>query len=187
MGFLPWEIWVAFPGRVSCDRVTLPNPRCMLGVLVFSIIQRTLTWTTGSLTSLKCAQMLMHATAHRGVLTHIRESALKVNSGRKSLPALGNRTCVSSMTVGCSTNELHHHHKIISLCVPASSWKKLFSILPSLIVGGNSTTDCTTCPEMCYNVMSVQRGYHWTEKRLQVWRGRRGIWIMTGGIQRWWK
>ena len=45
-----------------------------------SVIHRTLTWTTGSLT---WAQMLMHATAHGGVRTHVRESALKVDSGRK--------------------------------------------------------------------------------------------------------
>ena len=30
-----------------------------------------------------CAQMLMHAIAHGGVRTHVRESALKVDSGRK--------------------------------------------------------------------------------------------------------
>ena len=41
---------------------------------------RTPTWTMGSLT---CAQMLMHAIAHGGVRTHVRESALKVDSGRK--------------------------------------------------------------------------------------------------------
>ena len=35
MGFLPWEILVAFPGKASCDWVTLPNPQCMLGVLLF--------------------------------------------------------------------------------------------------------------------------------------------------------
>ena len=67
-------------GKASCDRVTLPNLRCMLGVVSVSIIHRTLTWTTGSLT---CAQMLMHAIAHGDVRTHVRESALKVDSGRK--------------------------------------------------------------------------------------------------------
>ena len=49
-----------------------------------SIIHRTLTYTTDPLTS---AQMLMHAIAHGGVRTHVRESALKVDSGRKSLSA----------------------------------------------------------------------------------------------------
>ena len=47
---------------------------------VFSIIRRTLTWTTGPST---CAQMLMHAIAHGGVRTHVRECALKGDSGRK--------------------------------------------------------------------------------------------------------
>ena len=52
-------------GKASCDRVALPNMLYMLGVSV-SIVHRTLTWTTGSLT---CAQMLMHAIAH-GVYGH---------------------------------------------------------------------------------------------------------------------
>ena len=43
-------------------------------------VHRTLTWTTGSLT---CAQMLMHPIAHGVVRTHVRESALKVDPGRK--------------------------------------------------------------------------------------------------------
>ena len=68
------------PGKASCDRVALPNLLCMLGVFSVSVIHQTLTWTTGSLT---CAQMLMHAIAHRGVRTHVRESARKVDSGRK--------------------------------------------------------------------------------------------------------
>ena len=29
------KIWLLSPGKASCDRVALPNPRCMLGVLVF--------------------------------------------------------------------------------------------------------------------------------------------------------
>ena len=37
-------------------------------------------WTTGTLT---CAQVLIHAIAHGGVWTHVRECALKVDSGRK--------------------------------------------------------------------------------------------------------
>ena len=48
----------------------------------------------------------MHAIAHGGVRTHVRESAPKVDSGRrnKSLGALGNHTCVSSVRVRYSTN-----------------------------------------------------------------------------------
>ena len=30
LGFLPWKIWVAFPGESQCNRVALPNLRCML-------------------------------------------------------------------------------------------------------------------------------------------------------------
>ena len=50
------------------------------GCFSVSIIHRTLTWTTGSL---MCAQMLMYMITHRGLRTHVRESALKVDPGRK--------------------------------------------------------------------------------------------------------
>ena len=35
VGFLPWEIWVAFPRGKPAATVTLPNLQCVLGVLVF--------------------------------------------------------------------------------------------------------------------------------------------------------
>ena len=78
MGFLLWESRVAFPvGKPAVHTVCF----CV------SIIHRTLAWTTGSLT---CAQMLMHAIALGSVQTHVRESALKVESGRKKpLPHRG--------------------------------------------------------------------------------------------------
>ena len=68
------------PGKASCDRIALPNLQCMLGVFSVSIIHRTLTWTTGSLT---CEQMFMRAIAHGGVRARVRESALKADCGRK--------------------------------------------------------------------------------------------------------
>ena len=36
-----------------------------------------------------CTQMLMHANAHEGCMDTVRESALKVSSGEKSLAAIG--------------------------------------------------------------------------------------------------
>ena len=68
MGFLQCEIRVVFPGESQLDRVALPNLLRMLGVFSVSIIHRTLTGTTGSLT---CAQMLMRAIAQRGVRAHV--------------------------------------------------------------------------------------------------------------------
>ena len=56
------------------------------GCFSVSIFHRTLTWTTASST---CAQMLMHAIAHGGVRTHVRESALKVDWEKISLPHRG--------------------------------------------------------------------------------------------------
>ena len=80
MGLLPWEIQVAFPGESQLRQSRATQPNIHAGCLSVSIIHRTLTLTTRSLT---CAQMLMHAIAHGDVLTHVRESALKVDSGRK--------------------------------------------------------------------------------------------------------
>ena len=80
VGFLPWEIRVAFPGESQLQQSRATQPTVHAGCFSVSISHRTLTWTTGSLT---CAQMLMHAIAHRGVRPHVRESALKVDSGRK--------------------------------------------------------------------------------------------------------
>ena len=80
MGFLPWEIRVAFPGESQLQQSGATQPSMHAGCFSISIIHRTLTWTTGSLT---CAQMLMHAVAHGGVQTHVKESALKADSGRK--------------------------------------------------------------------------------------------------------
>ena len=80
MGFLPWEIWLAFSGESQLQQSHATHPTVHAGCFSVSKIHQTLTWTTGSLT---CAQMLMHATAHKGLWTHVRESALKVDSGRK--------------------------------------------------------------------------------------------------------
>ena len=80
MGFFPWEVRVAFPGESQLRQSRATKPTVHAGCFSVSIIHRTLTWTTRSLT---CAQLLMHAIAHGGVRKHVKESALKVNSGRK--------------------------------------------------------------------------------------------------------
>ena len=80
MGFSSWEIRVAFPGKSQLRQSRAAQTIVHAGYFSVSIIHRTLTWTTGSLT---CAQVLMHAIAHGGLRTHVRESALKVDSGRK--------------------------------------------------------------------------------------------------------
>ena len=80
MGFLPWEIRVASPGESQLQQSRATQPTVHARCFSVSIIHRTLTWTRRSLT---CAQTLMHAIAHWGVRTHVRESALKVDSGRK--------------------------------------------------------------------------------------------------------
>ena len=80
MGFLPWEIQVAFPGESQLRQSRATQPTVHARCFSVSIIHRTLTWTTGFLAY---AQMLMHAIAHGCVWTHVRQSTLKVDSGRK--------------------------------------------------------------------------------------------------------
>ena len=48
--------------------------------------------------------MLMHVIAHRGIGIHVRESALKDDSGRKSLDAPRNRIYISGVTVQYSNH-----------------------------------------------------------------------------------
>ena len=65
MRFLPWEIWVAFPGESQLQQSRATQLTVHTVFLIFfsvSIIDQTWTWTTGSL---MCAQMLMHVIAHR--------------------------------------------------------------------------------------------------------------------------
>ena len=66
VGFLPWEIPVAFPWENRLQHCRTTQPWVHAGYFSVSIIHHTLTWTTASL---RCAQMLMHAIAHRGVWT----------------------------------------------------------------------------------------------------------------------
>ena len=64
MGFLPWELRVAFFGESQLRQSRATQPTVHAECFSASMFHRTLTWTTGSLT---CAQMLMHAVAHGGV------------------------------------------------------------------------------------------------------------------------
>ena len=82
MGFLPWEIWVAFPRESQLRQNRATQPTVHAGCFSVSIIHQTLTWTTGSLT---CAQMLMHVIAYGVVWTHLRQPSLKDDSWRKIL------------------------------------------------------------------------------------------------------
>ena len=106
MGFLPWGIRVAFPGESQLRQSRTTQPTVHDGCFSVSINRRTLTWTTGFL---RCAETLMREIAHGGVRTHVRESAQKVDSGRK-IPC---RTGESMLSAACRSDalptELHLH------------------------------------------------------------------------------
>ena len=84
--FFPWEIRVAFPKESQLQQSHVTQPAVHDECFSVSIIHWNLAWTTGSLT---CVQMLMHAVAHGGLRTHVRESALTNDSGRKILCCTG--------------------------------------------------------------------------------------------------
>ena len=83
MGFFPCEIRLAFPGESQLPRSRATQPTVHAGCFSVSIIQRDLTWTTGSLTY---AQMLMHAIAqacrplvvHKGKQTRKAKGSVNV-------------------------------------------------------------------------------------------------------------
>ena len=76
MGFLPWEIRVAFSGGSQQQQCRATQPTVHAWCFNVCITHRPLTWTTGSLTR---TQMFMHT----GCTNTVRESALKVVSGGK--------------------------------------------------------------------------------------------------------
>ena len=58
-----------FPRKASCNRVALPYPnwlKCMLDIFPVSIIHRTLTWTTGSITCVRDYSYACMYCRHRG-------------------------------------------------------------------------------------------------------------------------
>ena len=92
------------------------QPRVQAGCFSVSIIHRTLTWTTGSLT---CAPLLMHAIAHRGVRTRVRASALKVDSGRK-IPCRTGESKLRQRRAGPTLYQLSYIHALFSCFFPTT-------------------------------------------------------------------
>ena len=81
MGFRLLENRVAFPGESQLRRSRATQTAVHAGYFSASFHNPPNSdMTTGSL---MCSQMLMHAIAQGGVRSHVRESALKVDSGRK--------------------------------------------------------------------------------------------------------
>ena len=75
MGFHPWEIQVAFPGESQLRLIRATQPRVHAGCFSVSIIHRTLTWTMRTdVNTRDCARECTYT---------VKESALKVDSGRK--------------------------------------------------------------------------------------------------------
>ena len=83
LGFLPWEIRVAFSGESQLRHSRASQPTVHAEYFSVSTIHRTLAWTTGSLTR---AQMLIHAIAHVGCRDTVRESARTTDSGERKIP-----------------------------------------------------------------------------------------------------
>ena len=111
LGLLPWEIWVAFPhGMPAATESCYPTYSTCLAFSV-SIIHQTPTWTTGTLT---CAQELAYAIAHEGCADTVRESALKVDSGRK-IPCL-TVTVYHSLVVAFTKGSRIHCNGYLFIC-----------------------------------------------------------------------
>ena len=108
------------------------QPRVHSGCFSVSIVHRTLTWTTGSLT---CAQMQMYTTAHGGCTDTEGESALQVDSGR-NIPG---RTGESNLR-GRRTNLMLYQRSYIPIPI-ARQTKSVFWPKPKKWRRWNSETD----------------------------------------------
>ena len=103
IGFLPWEIRVAFPEESQLRESCATKSTVHAGCFSVSMIHRTLTGITGSLT---CAQIGVNACdCSRGCTDTVNESLhWKLTLGGKSLASPGNRTCISGVPVRRSNN-----------------------------------------------------------------------------------
>ena len=99
MGFLPWEIQVAFPGESQPQQIHTTQCMVYAGCLSVSIIHQTLDMDYSifnmrtDVNACDCMQ---------GCMGTVRESALKVDCGRKNPRCTGGQTCVNGMPVWCS-------------------------------------------------------------------------------------
>ena len=97
-------------GKVSCDRVALPNPHTIISV---TTIHRIFTWISKSLT---CAQRLIYATAHWGAWTPKESLHWKLTLGEKPLP----HRRIESASAACRSDalptELHPHPHLALFC-----------------------------------------------------------------------
>ena len=124
MEFLPREIRVAFRGESQLRQSRATQPTMHAGCSGVSIIHRTLTWTTGSFT---CSQMLMYAIAHEGCTDTVRESALKVDSGRK-IPCHTGESNLRQRRAGRMLYQLSYIPHTSTLYKPSSSSFLLSSV-----------------------------------------------------------
>ena len=110
-----------FPRESQLRQSGATKPSLHAECFSVSIISRTLTWTTGSLT---CAQMWMHTIAHGDVRTPQESLHWKLSLRQKSLAAPGNPTYVSGVPVRLRTNWATSLPKI-----SVQTWKKFFECL----------------------------------------------------------
>ena len=79
-GLHPWEFRLPFPGKASCDRVELPNLRCMLDVF---LCFHNLPNSDMDYGIFNVRTDVNACDRTRGCTDTVRESAMKVVSGRK--------------------------------------------------------------------------------------------------------
>ena len=100
MGFLPWEIRVAFPGesqlRRSCATQSMMHAGCFY--------MHNLPNSNMDNRIFNVHKDVNATIAHEGVRTALESLHWKLTLGEKSLAAPGNRTCVGGVPVRCCTN-----------------------------------------------------------------------------------
>ena len=106
-GFLPWEIRVAFPGESQLRQSRATQITMHAGCFSVSIIHRTLTWSTGSLT---CTQNVNLCDCTR-VCTDIRKRVCSESRlwEKNPLPHRGTESALAACRSDALPTELHPH------------------------------------------------------------------------------
>ena len=121
-----WKIRVALPGESQLRKSRAIHSMVHAECFSVSAIHRSLPWTTGSL---KCAQMLMHATAYGECTDTVRESTFKGDSGRK-IPCRTGESNLRQRRAGSTLDQLSY---IPTFPHPLFSLGEIFSTLFTIV------------------------------------------------------
>ena len=124
VGFLPWEIRVAFLRESQLRQSHATQPRMLAGCFGVSIIHWTLTWTTGFFNMRTDVNTCNHTL---GCTDTIRESALKVDWEKNPWLHRGIKPALAVCQSNALPTELHPHPLVCSMSLMSHCQFKAWS------------------------------------------------------------